>query len=283
MNRLIVSIASGKGGTGKTTVAANLVKALNNDITQAIDCDVEEPNLHLFLKPNIFEKQKVSVPIPEIDKNKCTYCKKCSEVCNFNAITVVSKEVIVFPELCHGCGACSLFCPEGAIKEVDREVGTIETGHVGKVEFVRGILNPGEVLAPAVISEAKARIEDKKNVIIDSPPGTSCPVIEAVKGTDFVLLVTEPTPFGLNDLKLAVAMCRKIGVPFGIVINRWGIGNNDVTKFAREEKISLLLKIPYKKEFARCYARGKCIVDEFPEWMGVFRKLWNDIREDVRK
>jgi len=280
---VIISIASGKGGTGKTTIAANLAKALGGSDLQVMDCDVEEPNLHLFLKPEILEKHKVTTTIPEIDTTKCSFCKKCSEVCNFNAITVVNKKVIVFPELCHACGACAIFCPEDAIEEVNREIGTIEIGNAGEVEFIRGILNTGEVLAPAVISEVKSRINPKKNVIIDSSPGTSCPVIESVRETDFVVLVTEPTPFGLNDLKLAVAMCRQLEIPFGIVVNRWGIGNDDVIQFAEKEEIPVLLKLPHKKEFAKCYARGKCIVDEFPEWIEVFRKLWNNIREEVGK
>lgn len=280
---MIVSIASGKGGTGKTTIAANLAKALGGSDLQVIDCDVEEPNLHLFLKPEILEKHKVTTTIPETDTTKCSFCKKCSEVCNFNAITVVNKKVIVFPELCHACGACAIFCPEDAIEEVNREIGTIEIGNAGEIEFIRGILNTGEVLAPAVISEVKSRINPKKNVIIDSSPGTSCPVIESVRETDFVVLVTEPTPFGLNDLKLAVAMCRQLEIPFGIVVNRWGIGNDDVIQFAEKEEIPVLLKLPYKKEFAKCYARGKCIVDEFPEWIEVFRKLWNNIQEEVGK
>lgn len=278
---MIVSIASGKGGTGKTTVAANLAVS-NRDVQPLVmDCDVEEPNLHLFLKPQLKVKKRSTVSVPDIDRDKCNYCKKCSSVCTFNAITVLKDDVLLFPELCHSCGACSYFCPEKAITEVDREIGTIETGNAGGLPFVHGILDPGEVLVPPLIDDLKETVDMQQDVIIDAPPGTSCPVVEAIKDSDYVLLVTEPTPFGLNDLILAVEMCRKLDLPFAIIVNRWGIGNEDVLDYARKEKIDILLKIPFKEEFARCYAEGKIIAEEFPEWQDIFRKLWSDIRKVV--
>jgi len=220
---LITSVASGKGGTGKTTVAVNLALSLNN--VQLLDCDVEEPNCHIFIKPVFEHKNTVFIPIPCIDQTKCDECGRCQEVCVYNAVAIVNKKVLIFPELCHGCGSCTYFCPNDAIKEENKEIGVVEIGRKGDIQFIHGKLNIGKMMAPPVIREVKKHINKKKTVIIDVPPGTSCPVITAIKDTDFVILVTEPTPFGLNDLSLAVEVVRKLKIPFGVIINRSDLGN----------------------------------------------------------
>ncbi|MFH1678078.1 MAG: ATP-binding protein [Candidatus Omnitrophota bacterium] len=249
---MIISVASGKGGTGKTTVAVNLALSLKN--VQFLDCDVEEPNAHIFLKPLIEEKIKANIPVPEVDESRCTYCGRCREVCAYNAIAVIpaNKEkkgsVLIFPHLCHGCGACSLLCPQKAIKEINKEIGAIEIGHRENVQFAQGRLNIGEIMSPPLIRQVKNYINPARNVIIDAPPGTSCPVITAVRESDFCILVTEPTPFGLNDLILAVEVIRKLRISFGVVINRSDIGDDEVKRYCIEENIPILMEIPSVKK-----------------------------------
>jgi len=220
---LIISIASGKGGTGKTLVATSLVLTLKErGKVQLLDCDVEEPNDHVFMKPVITHSEAVSIPVPKVDESKCTHCGKCAEVCAYNAIAVLGEHVLVFPELCHGCGACSYLCPEGAISEEGKEIGTVEAGYSDSTDFAHGRLSIGEAMAPPIIRKVKALANGDGTVIIDVSPGTSCPVVEAVKDSDFCLLVTEPTPFGLNDLALAVEMVRKLNIPCGVVLYSFG-------------------------------------------------------------
>jgi len=278
---MIISIASGKGGTGKTTVAVNLALSLQN--VQILDCDVEEPNAYIFLKPKIIGEKKAVIPVPEIDEAKCDYCGKCREVCAYHAIAVVPANdrkkgsVLIFPHLCHGCGACSLLCPKGAIKEIDKEIGVIETGEKENMLFVHGRLNIGEAMSPPVIRQAKKYINLSKTVIIDAPPGTSCPVITAVKGSDFCVLVTEPTPFGLNDLILAVEVLRKIEIPFGVVINRADIGDGKVEDYCEKENIPILMKIPFSKEIAASYSEGVPIVERDSSYQDKFINLYLNI------
>ena len=279
---MIISVASGKGGTGKTLVATSLALSLVNEVkVQFLDCDVEEPNAHIFLKPVLEHQEIVSIPIPQVDEHKCTLCGKCAEVCAYNAIAVLPKTVLVFPELCHGCGACSYLCPEDALSEVGREVGIVETGHSDGIEFVQGTLNVGEAMAPPVIRKVKEHIEPQKTVIVDVPPGTSCPVVEAVKGSDFCLLVTEPTPFGLNDMALAVEVIKKLGIPCGVLINRAGVGDNKVEEYCNEGGIPILLYIPLDIEIARLYSRGITLVEGMPQWRPVFQRLSQDIHKMV--
>jgi len=280
---MIVSIASGKGGTGKTTVATSLALYLEEAHEGRIyflDCDVEEPNAHIFLKPQIVKRTSFGIPIPEVDFTKCNYCGKCGEVCAYNAIIVVKENVLVFPELCHGCGGCSLLCPNNAIIEKEREIGFVEEGVYRSIEFYHGKLNIGEPMATPLIRSVKEFIKnDNENdvVIIDVPPGTSCPVIEAVKGSDFTILVTEPTPFGLNDLKLAIETLRKLKIPFGVVINRAGIGDKGVTEFCNEEKIPLIAEIPYDRKIAVLYSYGVPMLKEGNKYRNIFKRIWEHL------
>jgi len=281
---MIVAVASGKGGTGKTLVATSLALSIKDETNvQLLDCDVEEPNDYIFLKPTIIEKQAVYIPVPEIDEEKCTHCGKCSEVCAFHAIMVLKNKVLTFPELCHGCGACSYLCPESAITEMGREVGRIDIGYSNGIGFVQGELNVGEAMAPPVIRKVKQHIKKEGTVIIDVSPGTSCPVVESLKGSDFCLLVTEPTPFGLNDLVLAIEVCKKLGIPSGLVLNRAGTGDNKIEEYCTNENIPLLLKIPLDTEIARGYSRGVPLVDGNPEYRKYFKQLFSGIESIVRK
>ncbi|MBU4311362.1 MAG: ATP-binding protein [Candidatus Omnitrophica bacterium] len=273
---MIIAVASGKGGTGKTTIATNLALSLKN--VQLLDCDVEEPNSHIFIKPEIKTKVPSHIPVPEVDLGRCTFCGKCQEVCEYNAMAVLKDNVLVFSELCHGCGACSFLCPQKAIKEVKREIGVVEIGANGDLQFVHGRLNIGEAMSPPLIRAVKEYINPSKTVIIDAPPGTSCPVIESIKGSDFCILVTEPTPFGLNDLVLAVEVLRKLKIPFGVVINRSDLGNKDTYAYCKKEKIRILMEIPFKKEIAMAYSKGVPIVEELKEYKKEFTKMYEKIK-----
>ena len=278
---MIISVASGKGGTGKTTVAVNLALSIEN--VQFLDCDVEEPNAHIFLKPQIKEQKKAYIPVPRIDESKCNFCGKCAKACVYNAIAILPAEegnegnTLVFDNLCHGCGACSALCPQGAVREVDREIGVVESGICEDMEFIHGRLNIGEAMSPPLIRQVKEHINHNKVVIIDAPPGTSCPVITAVKGSDFCVLVTEPTPFGLNDLILAVEVLRKLNIPFGVVINRSDIGDSKVKDYCREMDIPVLMNIPFIREIAVCYSAGVPIVQKDSSFTEKFLELYINI------
>ena len=279
---MIISIASGKGGTGKTLVATSLAISLkDNGKVQLIDCDVEEPNDHIFLKPTFTKKERVSIPIPKVDEEKCTHCGKCAEVCAYNAIAAMKKKVLVFPELCHGCGACSYLCPEDAISEIDKEVGVVEIGYSDSIQFAHGKLNVGEVMAPPVIRKVKELINPEGTVIIDVSPGTSCPVVESIRGSDFCLLVTEPTPFGLNDLILAVEVLRKLDIPSGVVLNRVGVGDKKVEEYCLRENIPILLTIPLDTQIASYYSRGIPLVEGIPQWREHFLELFDKVNEKI--
>jgi len=277
---VIIAVASGKGGTGKTLVATSLALSLENrKSAQLLDCDVEEPNAYIFLKPLFSHKETVSIPIPRLDEEKCTYCGKCAEVCAYNAIAVFPEHVLIFPELCHGCGACSYLCPENALSEIDKEVGILETGRSKRIEFIQGKLTIGEIAAPHIIREVKKHIDREKLTIIDVAPGASCPVVEAVKDSDFCLLVTEPTPFGLNDLALAVDMVNKLNIPCGVVINRNGAGDSKVEEYCHQKGIPILLRIPLDIEIARLYSRGISLAEGMPQWQEAFLRLHNEIEQ----
>jgi MinD superfamily P-loop ATPase len=277
---MIISVASGKGGTGKTTVAVNLALSLQETHSvQFLDCDVEEPNAHFFLKPEIEKSEEVFTLIPEIDDSRCNYCGKCAQVCAYHALAVVKGAVLVFSELCHGCGACALLCPEKAIREVGKKIGVIESGRAREIAFIQGRLDIGQAMSPPLIRELKKRLDPGRTVIIDVPPGTSCPVIASVKGSDFCLLVTEPTPFGLHDLELAAAAAKEIKIPRGIVINRASMGDGDrgVREFCDVQEIPILMAIPFDRKIAEAYSRGQTILEAFPtyreEFLGLFEKI----------
>lgn len=279
---VVIAVASGKGGTGKTTVAVNLALVLGD--VQFIDCDVEEPNAHLFLKPDLTEKTPARVMVPEIIEEKCTFCGKCQEVCAFNSIVVIPPNdalkggVLVFPNLCHSCGACFLLCPEGAIREVHREIGVVEAGWAGAIRFAHGRLHVGEAMSPPLIRQVKKYIDRTRTTLIDAPPGTSCPVINALEGSDYCLLVTEPTPFGLNDLVLAVEVLKVMGIPHGLVINRCDIGDGGVDAYARANAIPVLMRIPFDRTIAELYSRGINIVEKDGAYAEKFRALFKDIK-----
>jgi len=275
---MIISIASGKGGTGKTTVATNLVHSLGSNV-QLLDCDVEEPNAHLFIDPVIDEVITATAPVPKIDQEKCTLCGRCAEICQFNAIVVIGETVLTFPEMCHSCGGCMEVCPEKAITETDREMGVIETGHKDGLDFVHGRLRVGEAMSPPLIRKVRSFASSEVLTVIDAPPGTSCPVIAAVKGTDFVLMVTEPTPFGLHDLRLAVEAVGLLGIPCGLVINRSDMGDDQVRAYAEQVGLPVLMEIPFDRRIAEAYSRGKLIIEVMPEWKEKFLGLYRSIVE----
>jgi MinD superfamily P-loop ATPase len=277
-----IAVASGKGGTGKTLIATSLALFVSEEETVTfLDCDVEEPDAALFLKPALHHRKEASVPVPVVDEAACTRCGRCAEVCAFNAIAVLGEHVLTFPELCHGCGACAWACPEDAIREEDRACGVVEWGRTGTIHFVHGRLTVGEAMPGPVIRAVKARAGDAANVIIDAPPGTSCPVVEAVRGCDYCILVTEPTPFGLHDLKLAIATVGKLGIPCGVIINRAGETDDLITEYLKEQQVPLLLTVPLDREIARRYARGITLAGGVPVWRDPFIRLYHTIEEAV--
>ena len=277
---MIISVASGKGGTGKTTIATNLAIAHQGKVV-LMDCDVEEPNAHLFVHPRIHRIETVTTPVPEVDMQKCSLCGKCSEICQFNAIAVLGETVLPFPELCHGCGGCMLVCPEKAITESGRELGVIEHGTRNGLTFIHGKLRIGEAMAPPLIRKVRENTQPDILTIIDAPPGTSCPVIASMRGADFVLLVTEPTPFGLHDLKLAIGAVNLLGIACGLVINRSDIGDDRVREYAEAEEIPILMEIPFNREIAEVYSRGDLLVEAIDGWNRRFQDLYCRIEKIV--
>lgn len=273
---MVISVASGKGGTGKTLVSTSLALSLGKDV-QFLDCDVEEPNAHIFLKPNINQTEKVSALIPEVDEKKCTYCGKCAEICEYNAIVVAREKVLIFDQLCHSCCGCMLLCPEKAITEKKRGIGKIEMGKSGEIEFVSGTLNVGEAMPVPMVSAVKKKVARNKTVIIDASPGTSCPVVEAVKGSDFCILVTEATPFGLSDLELAVGVLEKMKIPRGVVINKYDAVYPKIEEFCERRDIPVLMKIPEERRVAESYSRGEPLVRALPEYKEKFVELFKRI------
>ncbi|MFW6286880.1 MAG: ATP-binding protein [Candidatus Sumerlaeota bacterium] len=278
----LIAVASGKGGTGKTTVAANLAR-VSTEAIQLMDCDVEEPNCRLFLSGEVDEERPVTVPHPVVDGEKCTGCGACSKACQFNAIVSLGSQAMVFPELCHACGACALVCPENAITEDNREIGMIRMIKSGQVELAEGMLNVGSMLAPPVIRAVKGLRKSGATVLLDAPPGTSCPVVETLRGSDYVVLVTEPTPFGLHDLGLALDMVEEMGLPCGVVVNRAEEGNDSARELCEARGVRLLMEIPEDRRIAEAYSRGDLMVEALPEYCLRFEELLQELHERVAK
>lgn len=285
---MILAIASGKGGTGKTTVAVSLALSLAERRPLLLDCDVEEPNAALFLHPDFTEQRVVGQLVPVVDPACCTHCGRCAEVCQYHAIAVVAQQVFVFPELCHGCGSCTRHCPEGALHEEVKPLGLLERGRAGDIAFAQGTLDVGEALAVPVIRQLKRWALPEagsldRPVILDAPPGAACPVVETLRGADAVLLITEPTPFGLHDLRVAVQVARdELGLPVAVVINRDGAGNDGVEAYCVAEGIPILLRLPLERAIAEGSARGETLIAIHPEYQPALAGLWDALATRVR-
>jgi MinD superfamily P-loop ATPase len=279
--KMIVAVASGKGGTGKTSVAVNMALSIGN--VQLLDCDVEEPNAHLLLNPNIQSTEPVYVLVPHINERLCAHCGECAKFCQYNAIFVSPSKTLFFPELCHSCGGCTLACPKQIITEENRRIGALKFGSVEDVKLVYGELDVGEPMAVPLIKAVKRQIQDNTNVILDAPVGTSCPAIETVRESDFCVLVTEPTPFGLHDLKITVEVLRKMTIPCGVVVNRAGIGDDKVYQYCKEGNIPVLMEIPYQRRIAELYSRGVPFSLEISEWKKNFQSLFSEIKRLVEE
>lgn len=274
-----LAVLSGKGGTGKTTVSASLAAVVPS--CQYIDCDVEEPNGAIFLKPELKEKSPVKVLVPEIDMTKCNFCGLCAKACQFNAIAVVKDKVLVFPEICHHCGACKIACPNDAILEVERTIGVVEANEDGT--FLQGKLDVGEPISIPIINELKKRIKEDRFVILDCPPGASCAVVNSIEGCDYCVLIAEPTPFGLHDIKIAVQLVKKMGIPFGVVLNKASNDNRSIHHFCQSEGIEILMAIPFSKEIAEGYSKGILPVEINDLWNEKFKKLYEKIEGGAHK
>jgi len=276
-----IAVASGKGGTGKTTVATNLawLAARGGQPVAYLDCDVEEPNGHIFLDPTIRNRIPVHEPVPQVDVQKCNGCGQCGEICQYSAIVCIGGKVLVYPDLCHACGGCSRVCPEDAIAEFQHEIGAVEIGESDGVLFVSGALHVGKVRAVPVIKAVKSNGPQADLTILDAPPGTSCPVVEAVRGADFVVLVTEPTPFGLHDLKLTVEVMHALKLPCGVVINRADLSESELPSFCRLQGIPVLGEIPDDRRIAEAYSRGRMICEALPEYQTTFEGLLGAIEQ----
>jgi MinD superfamily P-loop ATPase len=277
-----ICVASGKGGTGKTTVATNLALSIDEPV-QLIDCDVEEPNAHLLLHPELEKTEPVYTEIPLINRALCTNCSACSQFCQFHAIFTTAEKILIFPELCHSCGGCAKVCPSKAITWEKYKIGTLHFSTVDDIELIYGELEIGKPMSVPIIKAAKKYMCQNGLIILDSPPGTSCPFVETVRGSDFCILVTEPTPFGLHDLKIAVEVLQRINVPFGVVVNRAGIGNAELYDYCKKEKITILLEIPYQRRIAELYSQGMPFSLELPEWPEKFQTLYKKIKELTKK
>ncbi len=273
-----IAVASGKGGTGKTTISASLASIWNGDLL-AVDLDVEEPNLHLFLKPEIQDSKKIYVEVPKIDGDKCIACGKCADICNFNAFSTVGDKVLVFSEMCHACGGCFRVCPVGAMTRDKREIGEVITGAKDNIDFIMGKLRIGEAMSPPLMREIKKNIKTKKDIIIDAPPGTSCPAINAVMDCDFIVMVTEPNPFGFHDMKLAREAFDTLNIKMGVVVNKAGIGNRDVYDYCEKTNLPILGEIPFDRKIASAYSDAKLISAVSEEYKNIFLK----IKEEIKK
>lgn len=272
-----IAIVSGKGGTGKTMISVSLALAAQQDVFY-VDCDVEEPNGHIFLKPHIEDRKEITLTVPQVDEEKCSFCGKCRDICQFNAITVFDKTIMSFPEMCHSCGGCFLVCPDDALIKKKRIIGMLEKGNAGKIGFIHGILRIGEAMAVPLINAVKNECPEDTLIILDGPPGTSCPMVETINNVDYILLVTEATPFGLHDLKLAVAVLRKLGKPCGVIINKSDLGDKSTLNWCRNENLTVHLQIPFDRDIAAEYASGTPLLTHHPELKDSFTSLLTEIQ-----
>jgi len=285
-----IAVASGKGGTGKTTIATSLALSLAGEGSAPppifVDCDVEAPNAHLFLKPHLEQSRPVGIMIPVVDDAKCTYCGKCSQVCAYHAIAVLGRKTLVFPQLCHGCGSCAALCPEKAITEKLDPIGVIERGpSLAGIDFRRGVLDVGEPMAVPIIRDLLRQVTPRpgQTVILDAPPGASCPVVAVLRGADYLLLVTEPTPFGLHDLRLAAQVAGELGIPAGVIVNREDGAYLDLDLFCRSSGLPILMRIPFERVIAEGIAQGRPLVDICPEYVAAFQDLFQQITDSQIK
>ncbi|WP_027722386.1 P-loop NTPase [Maridesulfovibrio zosterae] len=282
-----IAIASGKGGTGKTTVAVNLAAYLDSlgIGISFTDCDVEEPNAHFFLNPDLNAEKEQFLPVPKIDEDKCIgeSCKKCIELCRFKSLIWMVDAVLSFSELCHACGLCELACPANAIGQGQRLIGTSVTGKTGNINFTSGLLRIGEAMSPPLIKKVKELSPNSEVNIFDCPPGTSCPVVESIEGADFAILVTEPTPFGLHDLDLAAQLMKTLDMPCGVVLNRSGMGDDRVEKYLIDNNIPLLGSLPHSRTAASKYSEGGMLYDTIPGFKDIFADIWKSIQDQVSK
>jgi len=275
---MVIAVASGKGGTGKTTLSVALSLSAYEPV-KLLDCDVEEPNAGIFFDLENIAEEPVMVPVPAVDNNKCTFCGKCQEICQFNAITVLKEKVLIFDELCHSCGGCEKACPEKAISEIGKPIGAIKQAQAKSLSFVQGKLDIGRAMSPPLIRAVKNRIDNSMLNIIDCPPGNSCPVITAVNGADYIILVTEASPFGLHDLKLAVDAFIGLNIPFGVIINRATENYQEVNAYCTQQNINILLEIPENLEVAKAYSSGHTLLEAMPQLKPEIKKIISDIRE----
>jgi len=286
-NPLKIAVASGKGGTGKTTIATSFALSIINNISESLlflDCDVEAPNAHLFLKPQLTEEKPVEILIPEVNESLCTHCGECAKVCQFQAIAVLGNKTLVFPQLCHGCGSCTMICPANAIQEIPKSIGVLQKGTAGEIKFARGVMDIGEPMAVPIIRQLKKWVAplEPQITIIDSPPGTSCPVVESIRGSDFLILVTEPTPFGFHDLKLAHQVAKDLQIPAGVIINRENGAFSELEDYCKEENLPILMRVPFRRNIAEGIAKGRNLIEILPEMSASFQNIYHQITTLVK-
>ncbi|MCK5128297.1 MAG: ATP-binding protein [Clostridiales bacterium] len=277
---MIIAVASGKGGTGKTTISTALAEALEKPV-QLLDCDVEEPNAHIFFNTENETKENVYVKVPQIAKNSCTLCGRCAQICEFNALAVIKEQVMVFDELCHSCGGCKLVCPEKAISEVDMQIGKLKRSTTDGITLIQGELDVGRAMSPPVIRAVKKHIKSKIINIIDCPPGNACPLVTAVSNADYVILVTEDSLFGLNDLLISIDTIKKMNIPMGVIVNRCGISEKSITEHLRKKKIDILLEIPENIGIAKAYSNGGSILSVVPSLKNQLVQIIAEISRGV--